>query len=195
MRVVWVVDIDTSIADNTQREHLLVKSCMVCGGGVPAQLNALCPACGSDSTTIPQDSWDAFMNPSAMANDVPDHHAQKVLRKAQFLGIEVHYLTGRRDNTRTCTQDWLTQYFNFDPNKNLLLMRTESGPASEYKEMKFKELMERQGYTDRDLFCFFEDDEHVIPMYAKYGIVHEAPACWQHMWSTKPNTAEPFIKR
>ena len=207
MRVVWVVDIDTTIADNTHREHLLQKRCMVCGATVATKLHAACTVCYSDAVEVPQASWDAFLNPEAMVNDRPEPRAQKVIRKAQKLGIEVHYITGRSGapdgdgpppkggDAREVTTKWLEDHFDFDPKKNSLLMRGQAGPASPYKEKQLKKLMEMKGYTKNDLLCFFEDDKHVIPMYSQYGIAFEAPSCWESMWSVKPSEPEPDIKK
>lgn len=187
MNTVWIVDIDKTIADHTHRDHLLRKCCVSCN---TFSINKSCPNCQCDIFTTPTNSWKAFQDPNLIRLDQPILAAQEVIHKAMRMGIHVHYITGRQPNARTVTQEWLTDHFGFDNTKNKLLLRDVDSysqhkskhiAAKDHKENKFQLLKQICGYTDNDVFEFFDDDLSVLKMYNNYGIIHIASDCWKTM--------------
>lgn len=187
MATVWIVDIDKTIANNEHRVHLLRKTCVSCDTIVTS---SRCPNCQCDISTTPTNSWKAFQDPNLLRLDEPRLDAQEVIHKAMRIGVHVHYITGRQPNARTVTQEWLTDHFGFDNTKNKLLLRdidSYSQPkekhvsAKLHKEAKFLQLKEMCGYTDNDIFSWFDDDRPVLNYMSKYGLIYYAPDCWQTM--------------
>lgn len=197
MTVLFIVDIDTTIANNDHRAIHLEKRCVACGHIVGYEHRPSCPACGCTTHTVTQEGWDKFLNPSALLLDTPVVKAQQVLSKFDELDIPYHFITGRNEQLRNVTESWLSAHFNWNPNSPVQLrMRPEGNRmrASEYKEFSFISLL-NDLQEDYHQFFFMEDDSHVFQMYAKYGIVIRCPEGWDH-WCPAPATGlEPQLKR
>lgn len=177
--MIFVIDIDTTIADNAHRVGLLEKTCKICLGRVPPQHRAACPNCGNTSARITQESWDKFLMPELLLADTPVPEAQRVISGFKKFGIQHHYLTGRSENLRDVTEKWLVDHFGFDGNTQKLEMRQPAWDnirASDYKEARFLELRQQLGENERYVFC--EDDKHVFTMYSQYGLVLQCPEAW-----------------
>lgn len=177
--MIFIVDIDTTIANNAHRVGLLEKTCKICLGPVPPEHRASCPNCGNTTAKITQDSWDKFLMPELVAVDAPVIEAQRVISGLKKVGIQHHYLTGRNESLRDVTEQWLANHFGFDKNSQHLEMRPtswENVRASDFKEHKFLELRKRLGENERYVFC--EDDKHVFTMYSQYGLVLQCPEAW-----------------
>lgn len=183
MTTVWILDIDTTLADNTHRHELLQKQCRICLSPVPGKHRSTCDNCGSSEIHTPQAGWDAFTDPVHVLNDKPVEAAQRAVDHFRKLGIEHHYLTGRSDSAKDATQEWLTNHFGFDPGVSKLMMRSKHHrgvAASDYKEMQF--LAFKANYPVGTQFIFAEDDQYVFTMYSKYGVVLRCPEAWEHLF-------------
>ena len=181
-RVVSILDIDTTIANNDHRAELLMKHCVVCGGPKTHEVHAWCHTCQTDTDDkITQDSWDTFLRDDLMLLDTPVPEAQEAIRQMRKHGMEFHYITGRNEGLREVTEEWLRRYFGFDPVKESLKMRPLAQAkvsSSVYKEEALLELIEERGLQDAAFF-FYEDDPWVFRMYAKHGIVLKCPDAWK----------------
>ena len=190
---VWILDIDTTICDNTHRHELLQKQCRVCLSPAPGKHRASCENCGSTEIHTPQAGWDAFTDPIHMAKDKPVESAQFAVNQLRKLGVEFHFLTGRSDNAREVTQQWLMEHFGHDPGTQQLLMRGKhlrGVAASDYKEMQF--LNFKKSFPEGTVFVFAEDDPYVFTMYSKYGVVLRCPEAWDHVFPKGKNrSVEP----
>jgi hypothetical protein len=197
MKTVFVIDIDTTIANNEHRSSVLEKECMVCLAPVEVGHRSFCANCGSTDSKIKQSSWDSFLQPDVVKNDTPVPKAQDAIYKMRELGMEFHFITGRNYTLRPITEEWLQEHFGWDSNKEALIMRGEEdeGVASSvYKERALMTLIK-----DRDLknarFIFMEDDPYVFRMYQQYGIVIRCPEGWEHWLPDVELGCEPTWKQ
>lgn len=196
MRVVFIVDIDTTIATNKQRAALLETECRVCLNDV-ARDDVCCRNCGSLDRKVKQSTWDAFLSPDLMRLDKPVPKAQESLLRMRELGIEFHFITGRNETLRPVTEEWLDTHFAWNRSREALYMRPKNHPdvpASECKEAAFLRLVENH---DLQGCCFFfmEDDPYVFRMYQKYGIVIRCPEGWEHWMPSANSGKEPLWNR
>lgn len=187
MSVVWIVDIDYTIADSSQREGYLRTQCLSCGT-IQNFHNTECYMCTSGSLCIPAPCWDQFNDPKLVIKDIPNKKAQKVLTKAGQHGIDIHFITGRKENVRKATIEWLTEHFAFSPNKNALYMRAvdDLSQPSAYKKEAFQAFRSKYSYGPDTLFMFFDDEAHVLAMYKSFGLVMKAPDCWDVLYPSLP---------
>lgn len=193
-RLVAIFDIDGTLANHNHRAALLQKRCDVClHEPMPFGHHVPCPTCGSTLSTPTQESWDAFLDPDIMAQDLPIIAGIEVLKRFRELGADIHYITGRqRLGTGEVTEDWLLHHAGRQEHE-LLFMREPDDvakdlPASQYKEVALSRLKAEIG--DEGIFFFFEDDPHVFPMYDKHGIVIRCPQGLQHFMPPGPRFAE-----
>lgn len=141
-----IVDIDGTIADITHREHLLWPNVLPDGSYKPSG-----------------EHWDAFH--AAAVHDSPHEKIIK-LTNALFLGgLSIVLCTGRGDETRAKTQEWLDQHKVY---WSWLHMR----PFADYRSdtVVKREMLARilaDGYSP--LFAI-EDRPKVIEMWHKEGI-------------------------
>lgn len=182
-RIVAVIDIDTTLANNDARAELLQKHCVVCGGPKTHEPHSVCPTCLMETDDkITQDSWDTFLRPDLMALDTPVQKGVAAIRRMRQMDIEFHFITGRNEGLREVTEEWLKQNVGWKPDRERLVMRgrTEGDmAASVYKEAALNRLIEEEGLQDV-AFLFFEDDPWVFRMYSKYGICVKCPEGWEH---------------
>jgi len=184
-RLVAIIDIDTTIANNDARALLLQKHCVVCGGAKPASTDktAHCATCCMPTENkVSQTSWDTFLSPDLVSQDVPVAKAQEVIKAWRASGLEIHFITGRNESLRLVTARWLKQHFGWDHAKEDLYMRSleeEGIPASQCKEAAFLKLKASRGLDDC-IFLFCEDDPYVFRMFSKHGMCLRCPEGWYH---------------
>lgn len=197
MKTVFIIDIDTSIANNDLRAELLDKECIVCLSKVPKGHRVVCPSCGSSDHKITQSSWDSFLSPEMLKTDTPVPKAQDAIFKMRELGMEFHFITGRNEGLRPVTEEWLQEHFGWDPSREKLYMRgpdERNSAASTYKERALRTLIRELDLFDAR-FIFMEDDPYVFRMYQQYGIVMKCPEAWEY-WMPEAGTGhEPIWNR
>lgn len=164
---VVILDIDGTICDSNQR----VKD--------------MCEKAGYEF------SWDnvdkvfssvdvnEFFNPDEVAKDKVIEGSEKILCLVDKLKADLYLVTGRNDNFRKITLDWLIDKFGIKK-ETPLFMRTEEFQKTNldiYKEITFVNhiLSKHEGST----FWFFDDDDRVLLKYSKYGVSFKAPDCWR----------------
>lgn len=197
-KMVAVIDIDTTIANNDARAELLQKNCIVCGGAKTHQPHSTCPTCLVETDDkITQESWDMFLRPDLMALDEPVRKGVDAIKRMRKHDIEFHFVTGRNEGLREVTEQWLRQYVGWDSARESLIMRTKAESntaASVYKEAALQRLIE-----ERDLqgvsFIFFEDDPWVFSMYGKYGICVKCPEGWDYFCPEAAHSLERVWNR
>ena len=174
--VVFVLDIDGTLADNSHRLEYLQWSCLACGTKTRTS-ESPCPFCGGFDRQPLQESFDSFMDPDLLIHDSVAHGAYEAVRSLREAGIQLVFLTGRSEDCRDATELWLQDKGLWDPMTDPLYMRSaeyEGVPASNYKEAQAARLKKDH---PNSVFFFAEDDPHVFPVYQKYGIVLKAPEC------------------
>ncbi len=198
MKTVFVIDIDTTIANNDERAKLLERECMVCLSKIEdTKHRPTCANCGSSDHKISQSSWDSFLHPEVMKLDSPVPKAQAAIHRMRELGMEFHFVTGRNEKLRTVTREWMQQHYGWDPARESIIMRGDEDKdtrASEYKERALKHLIRERGLQDAT-FIFMEDDKHVFRMYQQYGIVIKCPDGWDHWMPEVAADEEPVWTR
>lgn len=186
MHNIHVFDIDSTIANNDHRAALLEKTCVVCLGDKPHRLHGPCTTCGMiTNSSYSQSSWDSFVAEEMVYADSVIEKALQYATKLRTYGEPVHFITGRGDDSRKATEQWLTDKFNWNRDQEQLYTRSladEGTPASVYKEKQLTLLCNSLNVSSSDtLFYFYEDDAHVIRMYQKYGIVVQCPQAWDYL--------------
>lgn len=186
----FVLDIDSTIADNEHRASLLEAQCLICGNKQQFVPNRGCTECAGVSFKMTPESCKAFMDPALMLKDKPIQKAQELVQRLKDEKFEYIFLTGRNEKYRTVTQVWLNKHFDTDAP---LLMRGpafEGVPASVYKEQQLKQhihtLWSRFVPEDQLFdyakkykpFIIFDDDPYVLIRCAQYGMTFKAPECW-----------------
>lgn len=182
-RMVAIIDIDTTIANNDARAELLQKECVICGGAKTHEPHSVCPTCLVETDDkISQKSWDTFLRPDLMALDTPVERGVEAIKSMRKHGMEFHFITGRNEKLREVTEEWLRHHIDWDSSRESLMMRGSEDSdtrASVYKERALHRLIkERQLNVDDVSFLFFEDDAWVFKMYSKYGICVKCPEAW-----------------
>lgn len=183
MRIIHILDIDTTIADNTHRADLLNPVCTICLSPKKTEHRAPCLTCGTETSShIEQSQWDLFFDPELVYKDSVVPTALKYVNLLRKANAEIHYLTGRNEDLREITQHWLNTKFNKQPNEQLIMRPfDEIGiHAPEFKERAINRFRMDNSCQNDVLFYFYEDDIHVMPMYTKYGIVIRCPEAWDH---------------
>lgn len=198
MITVHIVDIDTTIADNTKRAALLKKTCVVCLSEKPSGHRASCTTCGQETKSqTDQRDWDQFFDPALIIQDTVQPKSLEYFNKLRERGSEIHFLTGRDESVRVVTDLWLTTKFNKQPNEELIMRPTEEVGllASKYKERALYRLSVSKGFSRDTTFFFYEDDPHVLGMYSTHGIVVRCPEAWDFLMPDIPEECEKAWSR
>lgn len=183
MKTVHIFDIDTTIADNTERAAILKKVCIVCLSPKPRDKRAPCLACNKvTEDQHDQASWDQFFAPELVIRDLVQPGSLEYAEVLRSRGAPIHFITGRSEEARAVTELWLRTKFNWQDGEELVLRADGENDllASEYKERAWSALKIRLGY-DKYLPYFYEDDPHVLPMYAKHGVAVRCPEAWEFL--------------
>lgn len=157
--LIWVVDIDGTIADTRPR------------------INAICK-----KFNVPENKWTEeqvreFTNPDLIKEDKIINGAEKLADLARICGAKLVFLTGRSEMARRPTRIWLENKLNiFDSVPLVMRPDGDMRPTATCKEDVFLKSV-YQVYKDAK-FIFFEDEELLLRKYAKYGLSLKAPECW-----------------
>lgn len=160
--MVYIIDIDGTISDNTHRKHFIDKAVR---------------------------RWDFFYAPDVVLKDPPIAEALRAMKTIITSGHPFHFLTGRPETTRECTTEWLRVHVGVAPHNPKadvipsgprLYMRSNGDfrPAVFYKEHRLKKLLGDVNPTGQPV-VFIDDDERNEKMYGDYGYWMRAPDCWK----------------
>lgn len=194
MKQIAIIDIDSTIANNSHRSHHLET---VCKNSCKTRMRfensngRICASCSGTEFHIPQSAWDAFLQPELLIQDSVVPYSLEVVENLRERGIKIYYLTGRNEKHRPVTEQWLRENFSWNEFTEKLLMRDLSGagvPASVMKEKIFLEQVYYKHFAA--FYSFYDDDDHVLSMYSKYGLTFKAPDVWKTMYVEHPKEAE-----
>lgn len=147
-----VLDIDSTLANNKHREHLLQKR--------------------------PKD-WEAFHDPALVIKDEVIEGVDRVLRHFKELKHTFVALTGRHERLRDTTMRWLHERLPIDIPDSHLLMRPDGNMLSNAESKRQLILEFKTALNDRNAeFLFIEDDAKTRDTLKDLGIVLQAPECW-----------------
>jgi hypothetical protein len=193
-RIVYTLDIDTTLADNTHRKYLLKDYCARCGAlshiETIGSSYKMCANCGCDVFNIPKSSYVDYAEPRLLALDVPVPNTQWIV-KCLANRADINYITARAEDAYKVTEQWLIDNYDFNPERNKLITRSGPSyadrvgvriqPAATHKRLAFQELMKQRKYDKKDFFIFIDDNYECLQMYAEYGLALKAPECWNLM--------------
>lgn len=184
-KVVWVFDIDGTLADNKYREHILEYRCDVCLTGGLVR-NQVCPSCGSSSSTLVPESWHKFMEYDIAIKDPPVVNALATLNKLRTMKAHIRFVTARDWVLHgEVTKDWLKAECGWVDYEEPLYMQEdiyEGTPHSVYKERCVGEIKKDLG--EDVIVVGFDDDPSIVQMYSKYGIGIQCPEGWDSFMVT-----------
>ncbi len=206
--VVFVFDIDTTLANTDERAKVLKEVCNTCLTETyrtsqafhDSEGDVFCPTCRkyNPDTKVPQSAWDAFCDPDKFVLDTPMPEAVKFVKQLREKCNHIYFLTGRNEDARSATEAWLFNHYGREHyGEEKLVMRPlsmRSVAASIYKEQAFLNEIQSQE-ADGSTFFFFEDDEYVFSMYSKYGIVVKCPEAWETFNPPGNESGEPTWRR
>lgn len=174
MKDIILVDLDGTLADCAHRRHFVTPQekvgCSACNmsGGHPI---APCTVCKGDGWlwTGNKPDWKAFF--AACVDDTPLQTTIDVVTGLhQYLLYlqgrgEVWIISGRSDEVRTETIEWLSQH---EIPYNQLIMR----PAGTYTpDDKLKRDWLHHHIPKERVFCVFDDRDKVVEMWRSEGLI------------------------
>lgn len=127
MKNIILCDIDGTVANNDHRQHFLEG----------------------------KKDWDGFF--SELSNDIPIYSIIEKIKKHQFQGKDIIFLTGRPERYREETESWLKKYFNF---KFRLLMRKDNDLRN--KVIAKEEILRENSIQSGSIHLIYENDEELI---------------------------------
>lgn len=110
-------------------------------------------------------NWDAFY--AGMAEDEIISSVASVLHMARLAGLHIVYLTGRPDNYRNLTEQWL-QAHNLLPDDSSLIMRRAGDHRGD--DIVKRELYEAEVEPMYDISFVLEDRTRVVGMWRDLGL-------------------------
>ena len=154
--MILVLDIDGTLADTSKRDQYIEKD------------------------DLTQEDWDAFFDPSRVADDDPIEGVPEALKEVAAKFDHVIFLTGRPDHLRETTVEWLDRHFNMFPLKDELFMRRNDDQRT--NSITKQELLEQleKIYGGEDL-VFCDDEDANLELFKDHGRVLKAPECWENM--------------
>ena len=108
--------------------------------------------------------WEAAHIPNNILMDDPFYPMIDLAKQYKNNGVEVILLTGRPESVREVTIEWLKKY---DIQYDQLIMRSWEDnflKAPIYKKKMY------ETYIQSDVFCAYDDDEHIIDMWIDLNI-------------------------
>jgi len=152
-----VLDIDGTLADVSKREHFI------------------------DKINPTAEDWDLFSAPENVLQDDPIPEAQDTLPKWLQKADEIVLLTGRTENLREITEDWLDEYYSLGPSNpkvTEIIMKPLKDKLKSGKDFK-EEIIVDVLLPEYDDITFIDDEEENLEMMAQYGTILKAPDVWE----------------
>jgi acid phosphatase class B len=170
--VYFIVDIDGTICDSSNRYN---EVCKKFGKNYKK---------GFDRLYVSKILPNPELNKSFLEdvyNDKVIIGSEKILSFAERSEAEIIFLTGRSERFREITLMWLVDKFGAKKDVPLIMRGDEwiKKPVEDYKETVFVEKIYNQ--HKNSFFVFFDDDHKIINRFSKFGIVFEAPGCWDNL--------------
>ncbi len=176
MKPIYIFDLDGTLALIDHRVHLIERpTCPHCEGeaGNPI-VGGGCPVCG-DTGKDPafKPDWRTFF--AACINDEPNVPVIRTLNALRSGGAEIWIWTGRSDEVRTQTIDWLKHHgvlplFRLSPAAPEAFLMRKAGDHQNDDTLKFGWLAEVEPPEYKRLAGVFEDRTRVVNMWRKAGI-------------------------
>lgn len=136
----YIFDIDGTIADCSHRLHFI---------------------------TGEHKDWNAFYN--ACLDDAPINDVIKILNIIEWRApVKVIFLTGRPEQSRLNTSNWIANYIGITTNKKNLFMREDGDHRPDY--IVKHEIYEQEIKDKYDVIGVFEDRDSCVKMWRELGL-------------------------
>lgn len=106
--------------------------------------------------------WDGFFG--AVRGDTPNEWCVKLLDGLIMVGVEVIFVSGRNEQARLATEEWLYE-LGFGDCKLYMRPAGDFRPDYEIKRMYFEKRL-----CDRDILFVIEDRTQVVQMWRSLGL-------------------------
>lgn len=147
LSIVWVFDIDDTLAGVTPERMELLRSAGHHGGHA-------CLA-GVDDAVL-----QAFMHPDWLASaPLLRNSATDALQQLVTMGGQPRFLTGRLDSLRTITETWLSNRFGVKPD---LWMRGQEHRRSSASEFKRATIERWSTKAPHERYVIYDDDAAIL---------------------------------
>jgi predicted secreted acid phosphatase len=144
------LDIDSTIADGSHREHFLAEE---------------------------PPNWDAFIAPDEMAKDAIIPGAKAGVDYFRNINAPIVFVTGRNEGLRDITTKWILDNFGIVATPRNLLMRP-LGNADKPSDVK-RRLLDKLVYDYPGTWLSIDDDIYMADVFRDFGAIHlKAPECW-----------------
>ncbi len=187
MKPLYIFDIDGTLALIEHRRHFVERqSCPLCSGVGKVRREPLevvmvnktalpvmdtCPACNGTGKAAAD--WPAFY--AACVDDVPNMPVIDTMAALRAQGAEVWLFSGRSDEVRNKTVEWLFKHTDFTLYElETALMMRKAGDYTADHVLK-KQWLDQMLFDDRErLVAVFDDRDRVVEMWRDNGV-----ACFQ----------------
>ena len=144
MKPLYIFDLDGTLANIEHRKHYLADK--------------------DDSTR-----WRRFY--AACDKDSPNLNVVRTLERLRHAGAECWIFSGRSDEVRAKTVDWITEHTSFMSHdlETALVMRRE-GDYTPDDELKMDWLKNMLNYDRERLVAVFDDRDRVVKMWRDAGV-------------------------
>jgi uncharacterized HAD superfamily protein len=168
MNIFFIVDIDGTVCDSMGR---VVEMC-----------NKVNLPFSSENVEkiFSSDDCKHFFSEEIIMSDGIIPGAEKLLSMRNRFNANLVFLTGRDEKFRKETMRWLNE--KFGATNYSLYMRPsvhDGKTVPEYKENIFIE--EIYKHNKNKYFVFFDDDSRVLELYGRFGVIFQAPGCWDEL--------------
>jgi 5'(3')-deoxyribonucleotidase len=113
--------------------------------------------------------WKSFFD--EMVYDTPNAWCVELLKAMTYEGHEVIFISGRPDNYRDKTEQWLKEYYPFCSEQLILHMRPAGNSEPDYL---IKENILAANFDDnnqKNILFVLDDRQQVVDMWRKNGLV------------------------
>lgn len=187
MKPLYIFDIDGTLALIEHRRHFVERrACQACSGFGSVKRDPLevtqykgtllpvldpCKACGGTAWTTA--NWPAFY--AACVDDVPNMPVINTMAALRAQGAEVWLFSGRSDEVRDKTVEWLFKHTDFTLYElETALMMRKAGDYTADHVLK-KQWLDQMLFDDRErLVAVFDDRDRVVKMWRDNWV-----ACFQ----------------
>lgn len=153
--MLFVIDIDGTLADLSQRVHLI------------------------DHPEPSEADWDAFFEPRLVSQDKPIEEAQRALDhliENMAPDDDMIFLSGRPERLRSTTTKWLKDHFDIQVTSDELFLKPDN---SREQSHKFKKDVILDNLFDQEDLVIIDDESRNLESLSEYGITLKAPGAWK----------------
>lgn len=169
MKPLYIFDLDGTLAlIEHRRKYVEAPACPHCGW------DKICDHSRDGTRPKFTPDWKAFF--AACVNDQPNTPVLAVLHALRYAAADVRIFSGRSDEVREQTVEWLLKHTTFaqrELNGSVLRMR-KAGDYTPDDVLKKQWLDELSTHDRMRLMCVFDDRDKVVKMWRDNGV-----ACFQ----------------